>query len=145
MPNPNFSDLTPANLAAYLDSGAPLADVIDMIDMLTEYKAEIDNNITEWYDLIPSPEGGTITDWGSEGRRQDLRTIVTFLYKRGYVLRLPSLDPNGDQCQWEVIKGMKRAILTWNSETQTFSVTGDRPQYQGGAIVTIPDCLKWAH
>lgn len=107
--------ITLAEVAKYLDNGARLTDIKDLIDMLKDQENLIQDNINGWQSLIPVvPED---CDWGDRGRCKNLRIVATFLYRQGYTIGSPQLWLDGDSAEWEIIKGDRSAELTYTTAT----------------------------
>jgi hypothetical protein len=87
-----MTQITFDQMSAYLNSGARLDDVISTIEMMMEYKEEILTGIYEWHDLIPEAIA-----WNDQTRRKQLKAIVTWLLRHGYVVRWARLDAEGDR------------------------------------------------
>jgi len=112
---PSNTRVTFDQLSDYLNSGAPLTQVLDMISMLRDYVAEIENNICDWREYIPDVSEDSIwCDRASRWNPQvNLQILLTFLFQQGYQVRFPRLDADGVSATWEVLKNGRIAKLEY--------------------------------
>lgn len=145
-----MTKITLDQMSAYLNAGAPLDDVISMIEMLQIHKEEILAGIADWQDLIPElPEDPQAADdlrgyggmqWGDWAQHKDLKTIVTWLMRLGYVVRRGMLRDNGDTCIWEIVKSEQVGRLHW--ECDRFFIEGLlKPEPSPNDADRFPECL----
>lgn len=144
--------ITLDQLSEYLNSGATLNDTISMIEMLKEYKEEIETGIAEWHDLIPEVPADNVKassfsespwHWGDRARRKQLHAIVIFLRRQGFVPNLPKLAADGDSCVWEVVKGDDRGELSWDAQRGTYQMSGLTRPTDDYEPTLIPTFLVW--
>lgn len=146
-------------LSDFLNGGATLADTETMIEMLREYKAEIEDGINEWRDILPEVEvpiaskielaGNTHhfettgDEWGDKARRKQLHAIVIYLRRMGYVPNGGKLAADRESCTWTIVKGEGRGTLNWTPETG-YTLQGlaqpDNTEYEP---TLIPAHLIW--
>lgn len=133
------AQITFSALDRFLDSGATLDQINTMIDMLKEQKETIETNINDWMDLIPAvPEDETATynvqdcgyHWGDQNRRRNLKVIVFFLCKKGYVIRFPRLAQDGDGASWEALKGGRINRLEYSADAG-YTLNGNALKLEG--------------
>jgi hypothetical protein len=131
-----MTQITFDQMSDYLNSGARLDDVISMIEMMIEYKEEILTGIYEWHDLIPEAIA-----WNDQTRRKQLKTIVTWLLRHGYVVRWARLDADGDRATWEIVRDEQLGHLTWDG---AFKVSGiDKVEESPNEAFRFPEFLTW--
>jgi len=67
----------------YLAKGAPVKEVNLVIELLDEYKREVQGSIEDCYGLLPDGS------WGDDERWDEFKSIVAWLLPLGYTLDLP--------------------------------------------------------
>lgn len=122
----------------YLAKGASVKEVNQLIDMLEEYKSEVQGTIEDCYGLLPDGS------WGDDERWEQFKAIVAWLLPLGYTLNLPKTAKSGD-VSWRLTKGGKIGKLYWGQATQRFFVTGMHcPRDSNGERLPHPGCLTWS-
>lgn len=119
--NPSNTRITFSQLSDYLDSGATLAQVRDMISILRDYVEGVTNDICEWRDYIPAVEptddNTNDTIWCYSKRRENpqvnLNIVLVFLYQQGYTVNIPVLDKDRVSATWEVLKNGRVSKLEY--------------------------------
>ncbi len=118
---PSDTRVTFDQLSDYLNSGAPLTQVGEMIDMLRSYQYELESNINDWREYIPAvPMTYEYTDdsiWCDRASRWNpqinLQIILTFLFQQGYQVRFPQLEEDGVSTTWEILKNGRISKLEY--------------------------------
>jgi hypothetical protein len=102
-------------LSEYMNNGAPLTQVREMIDMLRSYEYELESNITDWREYIPTVSDHVIwCDRASGWNPQvNLQIILTFLFQQGYQVRFPRIEKDGVSATWEVLKNGRISKLEY--------------------------------
>lgn len=130
-----MTHITLDQFSTYLSAGATLDDIRSMMEMLRNHEEEILSNIAEWYDLIPD------ASWGDRARHKDFKTIVSWLYRMGYVLRLPTLGTNKDDAMWQLVRNEQIGRLHW--ECDRFFIEGlPKPEESDNDANRVPECLS---
>lgn len=154
MKSSTFFDL----LSEFLNSGATLSDAEDAIDLLKDYKAEIEDGIAEWRDLLPevaAPIASAIElagnthhfestgdEWGDKARRKQLHAIVIFLRRMGYVPNCGKLSGDRGSATWTIVKGEARGELSWTPQ-EGYTMTGLTAPTSDYEPTLIPTHLIW--
>lgn len=118
-----MTHITRDQFEAYLQGGAKLADIKIIREMFDEHIREVEGMIEQWYELLPP----SATEWGSETRRANFKTIVTFLKQQGFDLSYVCVSPDGgyeDAARWIVSKGDRSGQLHWSADINMFWVEG---------------------
>jgi hypothetical protein len=150
--------ITLDQLSEFLNSGATLDDTISMIEMLKEYKEEIETGIAEWHDLLPEVEApiaskvelvgnthhfeSTGDEWGDKRRRKQLHAIIIYLWRMGYVPSGGKLAADRESCTWTIVKGEGRGTLSW-TPTEGYTIRGLAAPTDDYEPTLIPTHLIW--